>query len=863
MNQTYEIHHKLRHITYKYVYPTKPGRAISVIRRQVQAIILVFLVAVLALFATSATVGADNLPADKGDTEDGYYMGGTEGLTGVDSIRGFVDSAYYGRWWEELRGITPPSATVIYGEDDRLEAYAVTDSNLLRLTRATCLIAFDSEVTDNGNGTYSLGYVPWTTQGGYPVCADEPFVGQPRMGTCSGFLVGEDILVTAGHCVTTCGSWKFIFDYIMADSATPPPEVISEDRVYTCSEILGHMWQGDLDYCVLRLDRPVTGRSPIPIRRAGLVDNGDSVVVTGHPNLLPMKVAGGAVVQDNNGTTPWFQTNTDTYGGSSGSMVVNTESWEIEGILVRGAPDFDHNETCAYSNVVPDFGNPGPGLEFEEVTKSTAFEHLVPVLATSTGAAVLTATRFGCNDTVGFEVRDADLTGLGSVSALMITAVGDSETVVLGETAVGAGTFRGDLETDNGAVIGWDGLLQVTDEDLISLIYEDADDGSGSPATVQADATIDCLPPVISGVAVIDSGGSMVTVSFETSEPASVTVHLGTSCGESAYQGWGGAAVSHEVTITGLVSETAYRYSLEVRDDQGNLAADDNGGFCYQASTTEQPDYFTRQYTDGHDLDGVSLLFTPDSSLDFYGACRSNAFDLHVDTSIGTDLLIPDDAGRLITLTGGEQVLLYGVPYSSFYVCSNGFLLFGDLNVSWLENLEDHFGLAPRISLWWDDLDPPAGGVVRYQQLTNRLVVTWADVHEANRYNSNTFMAELYFDGDIRLTYLNIDASDGIVGLSDGTAMRLDYLASDFGTYDTCAVGPCCVGNRGNVNCGWDNTVDITDLQVMIDHMFLSLAPLCCIAEAELDNSGEVDITDVQILVDHLFLSLAPLNSCP
>jgi len=73
----------------------------------------------------------------------------------------------------------------------------------------------------------------------------------------------------------------------------------------------------------------------------------------------------------------------------------------------------------------------------------------------------------------------------------------------------------------------------------------------------------------------------------------------------------------------------------------------------------------------------------------------------------------------------------------------------------------------------------------------------------------------------------------------------------------------CCVGDMGNIDCDVSQAVDVTDMQVLIDHLFLSLAPLCCEEEADLDYSGYVDITDLSILNDHLFLSLAPLNPCP
>jgi len=78
----------------------------------------------------------------------------------------------------------------------------------------------------------------------------------------------------------------------------------------------------------------------------------------------------------------------------------------------------------------------------------------------------------------------------------------------------------------------------------------------------------------------------------------------------------------------------------------------------------------------------------------------------------------------------------------------------------------------------------------------------------------------------------------------------------------------CCVGDRGNVllepSCEpSDQTVDIVDIQLMIDHMFLTFVPLCCEEETDVDASGTVDITDLQVMVDHQFLTLTPLPPCP
>jgi hypothetical protein len=73
----------------------------------------------------------------------------------------------------------------------------------------------------------------------------------------------------------------------------------------------------------------------------------------------------------------------------------------------------------------------------------------------------------------------------------------------------------------------------------------------------------------------------------------------------------------------------------------------------------------------------------------------------------------------------------------------------------------------------------------------------------------------------------------------------------------------CCVDPVGNVNCDPENTVDITDLQALVDHFFLSLSPLCCPEEADLSGHDGVDMLDLQLLIDHLHLTHSDLGPCP
>jgi len=81
----------------------------------------------------------------------------------------------------------------------------------------------------------------------------------------------------------------------------------------------------------------------------------------------------------------------------------------------------------------------------------------------------------------------------------------------------------------------------------------------------------------------------------------------------------------------------------------------------------------------------------------------------------------------------------------------------------------------------------------------------------------------------------------------------------------------CCVDTRGNVqlepSCDLsDQSVDVGDLTALIDHLFISFTPVCCLDEADIAPvvfpDGSVDVGDLTALIDHLFITFTPLTSC-
>ncbi|MCB9543588.1 MAG: serine protease [bacterium] len=271
--------------------------------------------------------------------------------------------------------VATDDAPLIYGADDRREPYQLGDAVSAHLATATAAVFDRSQVVASGAG-YALD-VATSFGTAYRLCADEPYRNQPSSAFCTGFLVGPDLMATAGHCVdsTSCRDTRFVFGFHMRDASTVTSTVPAGD-VYACAAVVTRAETSTDDYAVVRLDRPVAGRAPLAIRRSGTIALGAPVTVAGHPAGIPLKIAGGATVRANSHAY-YFGANVDTYGGNSGSPVVASDG-TVEGILVRGNTDFvyDSARRCYVSNRCADGGCPG----FEGITRVSRFAAAVPVL---------------------------------------------------------------------------------------------------------------------------------------------------------------------------------------------------------------------------------------------------------------------------------------------------------------------------------------------------------------------------------------------------------------------------------------------------------------------------------------------------
>jgi V8-like Glu-specific endopeptidase len=255
---------------------------------------------------------------------------------------------------------------VVYGTDNRQDVYAHPDATLrARAQQSTVavMMATSLDTTDPNHVTFNAP----TLARRFSLCPEERFREDPTAAFCSGTLIDDDVVLTAGHCIsssTDCADMRFVFNYYRPSSGTL--QTVTAADVFNCVSVVARK-QGSVDYSLVRLDRPATPRfTPAPVKTgSSALASGQNVAVIGCGSGIPYKVdSGGSVRDPRAGTLDYFVATTDTFGGNSGSGVYETGGYTVAGILVRGDTDYVNTGTCNTVNVCPETGCRGEDITY-------------------------------------------------------------------------------------------------------------------------------------------------------------------------------------------------------------------------------------------------------------------------------------------------------------------------------------------------------------------------------------------------------------------------------------------------------------------------------------------------------------------
>jgi hypothetical protein len=200
-------------------------------------------------------------------------------------------------------------------------------------------------------------------------------------------------------------------------------------------------------------------------------------------------------------------------------------------------------------------------------------------------------------------------------------------------------------------------------------------------------------------------------------------------------------------------------------------------------------EFFTSLNPGISNLAFTTLTYTLTGDANYYSVCRTPAVSFPSDPTGGTVLAEGDDTSIAVMLSGTNTISLYGRRTNVFFVGSNGYVTLNSADIANSESYAAHFN-RPRISALFHDLNPAAGGTISWKQFPDRVAVTYQAIPLYSDPRPNTFQVEMFADGRLRITYLDVNVPGNLTGLSAGSGLPAFFTASDFSKYASCPAPP-------------------------------------------------------------------------
>ena len=290
----------------------------------------------------------------------------------------------------------------LYGPDRRKDFYEIQDPKQLSVANSVVALVPAGKFLQSPSSIKLIGKSLGEEE---KLCSGEHYFEQPSfVAYCTGFVVGPDLIATAGHCVPSASdmnSTRIVFGYRVTRTGDTYSTTtnIPNSEVYTPVEVVSRRQDDNgPDYAVLRVDRKIVDHTPLPLHFDGKVGVGDELYVVGYPTGLPIKLADRGFVRSVS-DHGYFVSNLDTFGGNSGSPVLKAGTLTVEGILVRGDTDYVPKDYCQVAFTCPNTGCRGEDATLisyiaNPVKSSLAvIEARPPITKTYTSGPVLSGIR--------------------------------------------------------------------------------------------------------------------------------------------------------------------------------------------------------------------------------------------------------------------------------------------------------------------------------------------------------------------------------------------------------------------------------------------------------------------------------------
>lgn len=239
------------------------------------------------------------------------------------------------------------------------------------------------------NNTYEIQweFIGQRASSKYSLCPNSKISDQPAPGFCSGFLLSQNTLATAGHCIPTDLDCQYTA-VVFTGSNFGKTSKLLDNQVYKCDKILHKQVDpvSGIDLAIIQLERPVVNRNPLKFNISEISKPTDELLIVGHPLGIPLKIlTGGSFL----GHYPpsYFRLQIPAARGLAGAPVINRVNQKVEGMLVRGQTGLEYDselkcnflKSCSHgkcqkeeaiyaTNLLPFISNPKHSLYIANAT---------------------------------------------------------------------------------------------------------------------------------------------------------------------------------------------------------------------------------------------------------------------------------------------------------------------------------------------------------------------------------------------------------------------------------------------------------------------------------------------------------------
>jgi len=240
-------------------------------------------------------------------------------------------------------------AAIVVGQDDRKQLYEAGPALHDAARGSAVAIFYKQHLGLSRAPTAQIRAL--TASAALGLCPEARFSSEPSAALCSGVLIDDDLVATAGHCLgetiddgeLACKQLRLAFGY-WYDGAQAPLSVAAGD-VFECKRVV--LLERDAgDFAVVQLDRPVTApRKPAPLATRApsfTTELGAASYGAG----LPLKLQDAVHVLDLLDDGPSFVSDVDSFSGSSGGPLFD-ESGQVFGLVTQGEADWAWGTGCA------------------------------------------------------------------------------------------------------------------------------------------------------------------------------------------------------------------------------------------------------------------------------------------------------------------------------------------------------------------------------------------------------------------------------------------------------------------------------------------------------------------------------------